>query len=606
MARIATVVFGRRLPNSRAKEERLPNSVALAILSSDALSSVAYATEEILRVLVLGGALALTWSVPLGVAIVGLLAIVTMSYRQLIRAYPSGGGAYTVAKENLGTVAGLVAASGLLIDYVLTVAVSVSAGIAALASAFPSLNPMRIELALGFVAFLTLVNLRGVRESGRAFSIPTMLFILSMAVLITVGLAKWAMGTAPAGEPTASAVPPAIAALTPFLLLRAFSSGCAALTGVEAISNSVGVFKAPEPQNAVKTLTWMALILGAVFMGITLLARHLGATPSGSETVVSQIARLVLGKGPLYYVVQFSTLAILLVAANTSFAGFPRVTAMLGRDGYLPHQFSNIGGRLVYANGIVVLAGLSALLIFVFQGSVDRLIPIYAVGVFLSFTLAQAGLVRRWLHTHKRGWKRSTLINGFGAAVTGATVAILALTKFTHGAWLVTLLVPIFLYGFYRIHRHYEEVARELALDHFRPVPMPKKHLVIVPVAALHKGTLEALSYARGIAGDVRAVHVAADGASDEALQQEWQRYAPDIPLDIVRTQYRLVVGVLMRYLSRMQRKEKGIVTVVIPEIVPRHWWEWALHSQTATVLKLALLFRRHIAVVSVAHRLRK
>jgi amino acid transporter len=466
------------------------------------------------------------------------------------------------------------------------------------------------------VLLLMVVNLRGVRETGRFFALPTLLFVGSMVVLLVVGLTKYLLGSPSA--PAAPVVTPSLGGLSLFLLLRAFSAGCTALTGIEAISNSTRVFKPPEARNANRSLLWVGIILATLFLGITFLARRFGVVPcvpdalvlcpSGAEgqTVVSQLARAVLGHGPLYYVVQFSTLLILLIAANTAFAGFPRLASILGQDRYLPRQLSDVGSRLVYTNGIVLLALISALLILIFRASVHRLIPIYAVGVFISFTLSQAGLVKHWFKTRGSGWLYGTAINGFGAVVTAVALLVIATTKFTHGAWLITLLVPLFLYAFYRVHKHYEMVAEELSLEGFTPPAVPAKQTVIVPVSGLHRAVLEALAYARSISTDVRAVYVASDLTAAEELRNKWQRYAPDVPLEIIQSPYRVVINEVIRYLDRLQTQENVLVTVVIPEFVPMHWWELLLHSQTAWMLKAVLLFRKRIPVTSVPHHLRR
>ncbi|MDP3064360.1 MAG: APC family permease [Chloroflexota bacterium] len=603
-SRLGTFLIGSRLPTSQASEERLSNPKALAILSSDVLSSTAYATEEMLAVLVLGGLMALTWSIPISVAIVGLMVILITSYQQLIRAYPAGGGTYQVVRENLGTSASLVAASGLFIDYILTVAVSVSAGVAALVSAFHGLAPLRVEMAVLMVLFLMVVNLRGVRETGRFLALPTMLFVGSMLVLLAVGFARYFLDLVP--EPTTVVSTPALGGVALFLLLRAFSAGSTALTGIEAVSDSTRVFKPPEARNANRTLLWVGVILAILFLSVTFLARRFGVAPVAEQTVLSQLARAVLGQGPLYYFIQFSTLLVLLVAANASFSGFPRLASILGQDRYLPRQLSDVGSRLVYTNGIVLLALVSALIIVVFHANVHSLIPIYAVGVFISFTLSQAGLVKHWLKSRGSGWLHGTAINGFGAVVTGVALMVIAATKFTHGAWLIVLLVPLFLYAFYRIHKHYEMVAEELSLDDFTPPAVPTKQTVIVPVSALHRAVLEALAYARSISSDVRAVYVASDLTVAEELRNKWQRYVPDIPLEIIHSPYRMVINELVKYLDRLQAQENVMVTVVIPEFVPMHWWELLLHSQTAWMLKAVLLFRKRIPVTSVPHHLRR
>ncbi|MBI2965486.1 MAG: APC family permease [Chloroflexi bacterium] len=585
--------------------ERLSNLGGLAVLASDPLSSVAYATEELLLVLVLAGMGAIGWSVPLSLAIVGLLAILTISYRQTIRAYPQGGGAYNVARENLGVEAGLIAASGLLIDYVLTAAVSVAAAVAALTSAFPALAPDRVAIAVSVLAFLMVINLRGVKTTGRIFTVPTLMFVAIMLALILTGIVRFVLldQPVPAGVPR----PPlddAVAAVTLFLLLRAFAAGCAALTGVEAIANSVRVFRPPETRNAARTMLWMAIMMGTLFVGITYLGHQLDIVPAADETVVSQIARVVFLNTPLYYGVQIATLLILLFAANTAYSGFPRVASVLGQDGFLPHQLSDTGRRLVFSNGIIGLTVLSSVLVVVVQARVHDLIPLYAVGVFLSFTLSQAGMVRHWHRLKGSNWLRSAFVNGVGASVTATALMIIAITKFTHGAWLIMLLVPATLFVFNRIHRHYAMVAEQLSLEGYAPPVAPMKHTVVIPVSGVHRATLEAVAYAKALSSDVRAVYVASDDAEAEELRLKWQRHLPDVPLEIIQSPYRLVVAPFLKHLDQIRSDENQLVTVVIPEFVPFHWWQMFLHNQSAWMFRIALLFRRRVAFASVHHHL--
>ncbi|MBI4305622.1 MAG: APC family permease [Chloroflexi bacterium] len=597
-------LLGQRLPSSHELKERLSNLGGLAVLASDPLSSVAYATEEMLLVLVLAGTGALNWPVPLSLAIIGLLAILTISYRQTIRAYPQGGGAYNVARENLGTKAGLVAASGLLIDYVLTAAVSVTAAVAALTSAFPVLAPVKVSIAITVLFFLMAVNLRGIKTTGRLFTVPTLFFVAIMVGLILAGVGRFVLfGSATGGE-TSATVNNAVSAVTIFLLLRAFAAGCAALTGVEAIANSVRIFRPPETRNAARTMLWMAIVMAVLFVGVTYLAHQFHIVPRPNETVVSQIARVVFEDTPLYYAVQIATVLILVLAANTAFSGFPRVASVLGQDGYVPRQLSDTGRRLVFSNGIVLLAVLAGVLVFVVGASVHDLIPLYAVGVFLSFTLSQAGMVLHWHRLKGQTWLRSAFVNGLGACVTATALLIIAITKFTHGAWLIILLVPTALYIFNRIHRHYEMVAEQLSLEGFSTPDTPMKHTVVIPVSGVHRATLEAVAYAKALSADVRAVYVAADEAAAEELRAKWRHYVPDIPLEVVQSPYRLVVSPFLRYLDQVRSDERQLVTVVIPEFVPVHLWQMLLHSQSAWMFRVALLFRRRVAFTSVHHHL--
>jgi amino acid transporter len=592
MTTLRRMFIGTPLPTARIIHERLSKVQALAVLSSDALSSVAYATEEILLVLVLAGSGALGLSLPIALLIAALLLIVASSYYQTVRAYPTGGGAYIVARENLGTLPSLVAGGALLTDYVLTVAVSISAGAAAITSAFPALYPWRVPLALAAVAFVTLVSLRGVRESGRVFAVPTYFFIVIVFLLIVTGLVRLLLGHAVSEAPVSTAVPAAVQGLTVFLILRAFASGCTALTGVEAISDGVPVFKPPEGENAGKTLLWMAGILVSMFLGITLLARQFGVLPLEGETVVSQLARIIFGVNPPYYAVQVATALILILAANTSFSDFPRLAMWIALDRFLPHQLTNLGDRLVYANGILLLGGLASLLVILFGASTHALIPLYAVGVFVSFTLNQAGMVRRWLRLRSPGWRHSAVINGVGAVATAVVLVVVAATKFVHGAWIVLLLIPLLVQGFRTIHRHYDEVAQQLSLTQPWPGPV-LQHTVIVPVAGLHRGVLKAVQYAQVLGGKLHIVTVESDPQETAKLRARWQEVLPEVPLKILPSPYRSVMAPLLEYIDRFVDEEDHYVTVVVPEFVPTRWWHHLLHNQTAWMLKVALLYAR-------------
>ncbi len=587
------VLIGPPLPTQRMAHERLGKVQALAVLSSDALSSVAYATEEILLVLVLGGAaaLALTWPVALAIAV--LIVIVAASYYQTVHAYPSGGGAYIVTRENLGTMPSLVAAAALLTDYVLTVAVSISAGVAAITSAFPALYPFRVELAVGLIAFITIVNLRGVRETGRVFAVPTYFFIFTLFSLIGVGLARALWFGEPRGAASAWAtLPPTTQAFSVFLILRAFASGCTALTGIEAIADGVPIFKKPEADNAGKTLLWMGGILVTMFLGITYLAQHYAILPHEGETVVSQLGRQIFGDSLAYYLLQAATALILILAANTSFSDFPRLSMWVARDRFLPHQLANLGDRLVYANGIVGLGLLASLLVVAFGASTHRLIPLYAVGVFTAFTLSQAGMVRRWSRLRTPGWRRSAAFNAVGAVATAVVLVVIAATKFVHGAWIVLLLIPAMIYGFLTIHRHYEEVARELSLKQPWPGPV-HRHTVIVPIAGLHRGVVKALRYAQVLGGDLHVVTVEIDPQETADLLERCRKYLPGIPVEVLASPYRSVVEPLVEYIESFVDDRDHYVTVVIPQFVPRRWWHYFLHNQTAIALQWRLLFSR-------------
>jgi amino acid transporter len=497
---------------------------------------------------------------------------------------------------------GLVAAAALLIDYVLTVSVSVAAGVAALTSAVPGLLTHRVALGVGFIALIAFANLRGVRESGRVFAVPTYLFIVTFAALVAVGLYRSLRGDL---QPLPPHSTEASSMLTWFLVLRAFSSGCTALTGVEAISNGVPAFQPPESRNASITMGWMASILGVLFLGITVLAWVLRVTPLENETVVSQIARALFGTGLFYYLVQGSTMLILVLAANTSFADFPRLSSLLSRDRYAPRQFTKLGDRLVFSNGILILGALAALLIVIFRGETHALIPLYAVGVFLSFTLSQTGMIRHWLTDHGAGWHWRLAINGTGAVVTGLVTLVIAVTKFTHGAWIVVLLIPLMVMAFQAVHRHYEAVAEELSLEHLADEP-PVTNTVLVLVGDLHLGVVRALRYAQSLAPSPKAVYVETDPARTLRLEDRWTKGGCGVPLVVLGSPYRSVLGPLFDYIERIHnRTPDGVITIVIPEFVPRHWWQHVLHNQTALLVKGAMLFRQGIVVVDVPFHLR-
>ncbi|HNI67079.1 MAG TPA: APC family permease, partial [Nitrospira sp.] len=586
-----------------AAHERLSKRLALAVFSSDALSSVAYATEEILLVLTLAGTAMVGYSIPLSLSIIGLLIILTMSYRQIIFEYPEGGGAYIVGKSNLGEWSGLVAAAALMIDYVLTVAVSVAAGIAALTSAVPDLLPHREGLCVAAILLVTVVNLRGVRESGQFFAVPTYIFIGTLAAMLGVGAIQILLGVVSRIEPL-----PTIAAaepLTLFLLLRAFSSGCTALTGVEVISNGVSAFKKPEPKNAALTMIGMAVILGTLFIGISGMAYYFGIVPKEDETVVSQIARATFGTGPLYYLVQASTMIILILAANSSFNGFPRLASILARDSYMPHQMSMMGDRLVFSNGVIILGVFSCLLIILFNGDTHALIPLYAVGVFLSFTISQAGMVKRWLVKKGPHWEKKLLVNGIGAVTTAIATVIIASTKFTHGAWIVIVLIPLLISFFRAIHSHYKAVAEQVALSRGHRPPMPRRNIVVLPIGGVNRAVIRAVDYARSRSGDIRAVLVDVDPEETARVEIQWAQWGCGVPLTVLPSPYRSVLSSLLDYLEQVLQKDQECwVTVVIPEILPARWWQNILHNQRAFMLKGALLFKDRVILTDVPYHL--
>jgi amino acid transporter len=599
-ADIRRFLLGSPLPTAAEATQRLTKIKALAIFSSDALSSVAYATEEILLVLVAAGAAGMTFSLPIALVITGLLVVVGISYYQTIHGYPSGGGAYIVAHDNLGVWPGLTAAAALLIDYVLTVAVSVTAGVAAILSAFPELLPYRVALCLIAIALITWANMRGVKESGTLFAVPTYAFVLTTLVLVGTGLVRLLLGTlGPITAPAEPVLASSAQALTLFLVLRAFASGCTALTGIEAISNGIPAFQKPESDNAGKTLIAMVILLGAMFLGITTLARATGVVPAEAETVVSQIGRHVFGGGWPYFALQVTTTLILILAANTSFADFPRLSAILARDRYLPRQLANLGDRLVFTNGILALAVLASTLVIIFGGKTHRLVPLYAVGVFLSFTLSQAGMVRHWLRAAegRSPWKIG--INGLGAVTTGVVLGVVATTKFVHGAWVVILLIPTFVWVLYAINRHYTTLARQLSLEGLMPekwrgLASRRRHKVVVPISGVHRGVLEALRFARALSKDVTAVTVDVEPQVTERIREKWSTWGQDIPLQVLESPYRSTVHPLLTYLDQVDsRRPAGeLAVVVLPEFVPAQAWHDYLHNQTARLIKRALLFR--------------
>jgi amino acid transporter len=594
------------MPLAQARHERLGKAAALAVFASDPLSSVAYATEEILIVLVLAGSLALSYSLPIAVGIATLLAIVVVSYRQTVQAYPQGGGAYLVAKENLGTFPALSAAAALLVDYVLTVAVSVVAGIAALTSALPALSPYRVALSVLVVAGVAMANLRGVRESARLFAAPTYFFVASILGMVGYGLLAAILDWLP--EAPFEPHPPGLEGIGLFLFLRAYAAGCTALTGVEAVSNGVQALKPKEGRNAATVMTWLGALSIVMFLGITYLAYDFGIVPGGDETVVSKIARRVFGSGPLYFAVQAATMLILLLAANTSYADFPRLSSILARDRFVPRQFANQGDRLVFSNGIILLSGFAILLIVVFGGDTHSLLPLYAVGVFMSFTLSQSGMVRHWLRLGGPGWWWRLAVNGLGALATFVVLITLAVTKFAEGAWIVVVVIPLLIGIFVVMHRHYEEVANELSLDGLMGPPA-MNHTVLVLVGDLHRGVVRALQYARTLAPEaaVRGVYVETDPARTPRLEEKWGKWGLGVPLVVLTSPYRSLLRPFLDYLDEIQASgDEQIVTIVLPEFLPRRWWQHVLHNQTALLIKGSLLFRKNTIVADVPYLLRR
>ncbi len=586
------LLIGPPLPTQSSAHEKLNKIRALAAFSPDALSSIAYANQEIYLGLVVAGAAGLNMALPIGLVIVTLLTIVSLSYFQTLHGYPSGGGSYIVARENLGTLPGLVAASALLIDYILNVAVSVTAGVAAIASAFPALWTHKVIIALFLLVLITFANLRGLRESGTVMSIPVYFFIGTYLLMILVGLVRLAIE----GPSEFVYAPAALEPLTVILVLHAFSTGCTALTGIESISNGVQAFQPPEAKNAGKTLIAMAILMGVLFVGSLTLTQFLGVTAGAHETILSALARRILGSGLGYYVIQASTLLILAVAANTSFAGFPRVTAILAGDGFLPRQLSNLGDRLVYSNGILILSAVSAILVIGFKGDTHALIPLFAIGAFLAFTLSQAGMVLHWVRERGLNWWLKSTINGIGALTTLVTLLVVGVSKFGQGAWITVLIIPILVFTFLQVRNHYRRVADELTLrglpPSLRPAPDPR---VVIPVSGVHRAMVEAVNFARSISSEVTAVYIELQPGSGEMMRAEWEQWWPDIPLVVVPSPFRSLVGPLIKYLDDTDEtlNDGRLAVVVLPEFIPSHWWQNLLHNQTAWSLKNALLYRR-------------
>jgi amino acid transporter len=601
---IKKFLIGTPIQTVKEKHERLTKAMGLAVFSSDPLSSVAYGTEEILFALVAGGAAFLNYLVPIAVVIVILVAVVSTSYFQTIHAYSSGGGAYIVAKENLGTYPGLVAGAALLIDYVLTVTVSVAAGIAAITSAFPDLRNHAVALCLFAILFIALMNLRGVRESGRIFSIPVYLFIGSLLLLISASLAKSLsipqLQYEGLKDKTSNIFPM-------FIVLKAFASGCATLTGIEAISNGVRAFKAPEAKNAGTTLLWMAFTLGILTIGIAYFAHYYAILPNKNETVLSQLARAVFSKGIIYYIIQFTTALVLILAANTSFADFPRLSSIMATDRFLPRQLSTRGDKLVFSNGILILGFISALLLVLFRGDTHSLIPLYAVGVFTAFTLSQAGMVKHWRKDKGKGWFKSAVINGIGTIVTGIVLIIIAVEKFEHGAWIVLIAIPTLVILTKNIHQHYLSMAEQLSLKCVTHAKEYEHHSVIVPISGMQQAAISAIEYAKAISEDVTAIYVCIDPVETQKLKTKWDESCMGSSLVILDSPYRSIIEPITDYIDEVRNRFKdGIITVVLPEFVPSKWWHHLLHNQTALFIKGVLLFKKGVVSTSVPFHLGK
>jgi amino acid transporter len=617
-------LIGRPLSTADAPHQTIGKVVGLAVFASDALSSTAYATQEILGVIAGAGAIAYGYLFPISLAIVTLLIIVTISYEQTIHAYPGGGGAYIVARDNLGELPAQTAGAALLTDYILTVSVSISAGVAQIVSAYPVLFPYRVLLAVIAVLFVMLMNLRGVKESGKAFAIPTYFFVVMMAITVGFGIFRYFTGSlGMVVDPPPFEAEHVISVITPFLLLHAFANGTTALTGVEAISNGITAFKEPRSRNAGITLIWMSLILGSLFLGLSFLTGKIHAVFSEQETVISQLARTVYdGRGILYLMLISGTTVILIMAANTAFADFPRLGALHAGDGFLPRQLTYRGSRLVYSRGIVTLAVISSLLIIIFQASVTRLIPLYAIGVFLSFTLSQSGMARRWWKIghlkegveivepgstlrYARGWQYRMVINGFGAICTAIVMVVFAVTKFSEGAWVVLILTPVLVTIFFSIHHHYKRLAKKLSLDNYGVIPPHKtRHRVIMPVGGVHQGTLAALRYARILSDDLTAVHVVIEPGEADKIQKKWEIWGEGVRIVMLNSPYRLLLEPLLEYITDIarQRQPGETLTIVVPEFVPNSRATSALHMNTAEILRSQLKRQHEIVIINVPY----
>lgn len=615
---VKKVLIGRPLETAEEIHQRLTKLKALAVFGSDAISSSAYATEASLVILMGAGNAALGISFYTALAIALLLSMVAFSYRQTVYAYPHGGGSYNVSRENLGQLPGLVAASALLIDYILTVAVSIVAGSAAVTSALiasgysaqidalekslpPFLN-LNVVLSLFFISLITLGNLRGIRESGTIFAIPTYLFIISLSLMLIVGMFKWLTGTlAPVTPPP---VLPVTESVSLWLILRAFSAGAVAMSGTEAISNGVPVFQPPESKNAATTLTVMATLLGVFFLGVSFLATHLGLVP-GEETIISQVAAAVFGTNIFYYLFQIATTGILVIAANTAFADFPRLSSVLARDNFMPHQFSFRGDRLAFSTGIIALGAVAALLVVIFQGNVDSLIHLYAVGVFLAFSMSDSGMVVHWWKTRGPGWKRSIVINGVDAVLTSSILVIVVITKFALGAWIVVILIPIFVAFFQLVHRHYSRVAAQLRIVAGQLPPAKIEQLVLVPIDDVNYASLRAISFARTIASQPVVLHISTNAERAEKVRQKIALYAPDVKFVIIDSPYRAFVRPLIAYIDAVHsQRPSAFVTIVLPEFITAHWWEGLLHNRTAARLRSTFEKHPNVAVVLVPYLL--
>ena len=596
------VLIGHPLATDRIEFEKLGKLGGLAVFAADAMSSVAYGPEEVLIVLVTAGAMGLHYTLAIAVGLAVLIAIVATSYRQTVVEYPSGGGAYVVARENLGPLASHIAGGALLTDYVLTVAVSVAAGVAAMTSAVPAWYAHRVLIGVFCVVLIMVGNLRGVRESAAAFALPVYGFVA--CALVTIGGGLWGVMHGTLTPNAMSSIPAAVTPVALFLIMKAFSSGCASLTGIEAVANGVQAFREPRGKNAATVMVYLATILGVTVIGVSYLAHVLNIVHIDELTVLSQIGEKVFGRGLMYYLLQTTTALILIFAANTSFADFPRLSAFMARDGFMPRQMANLGDRLVYSNGIITLATLAVVLIVAFQGDVTRLIPLYAVGVFTAFTLSQTGMSLHWRRKRDAGWKRKAIINGIGAGVTGIVLLVIVYAKFIYGAWIVCLLIPALVLAFQAIGRHYSYVASRLTLE--RAGEVHRRHnLILLLVGGMHRGTLEALDFAKTLGAPIRAIHIEAAGEQQPRIQKLWHQYENRVPLIVVPSPYRNLAIPLIDYIHEVQAQENyDTVTVILPEFVVDSWWESLLHNHSALWLQFLLRSDPSVAIVNMRYRL--
>ncbi len=619
-------LIGRPLPTADAPHQTIGKFLGLAVFSSDALSSVAYAPQELLLILSYAGMSAFALSIPLAIAICALLAMLILSYEQTIHAYPDGGGSYIVSRDNLGEFPAQTAGAALLTDYTLTVSVSVSSGVAQLVSAYPGLYNYRVIIAVALVAFIMLINLRGVKESGKAFAIPTYYFLGVMFITILVGFARYFtghLGTVVNAPMDVIELRTTLEPITLFLILKAFSSGTTAVTGVEAISNGITAFREPRSQNAGRTLVIMGFILGFMMLSITVLAHLVGATPSEEETLISQLARTIFAEGSIFYLaVIIGTTVILIMAANTAFADFPRLSAIAAKDGFLPRQLTYRGSRLVFSKGIVALSVIASILIIIFQASVTKLIPLYAIGVFLSFTLSQAGMAHRWWKsghlkpgevlkergstlTFDRSWRSKMIINGFGSILTFVVMIVFSVTKFKDGAWVVVILTPALVGVFSLIHGHYKRFAKKLSLEEYQPESHVMHQKVIMPISGVHKGTLAALRFARTLTDDITVVNISSDPDETAKLQAKWQLWGEGYRLVVLESPYRLFIEPLLAYIDEIaaNKQENEVINIVVPQFVTKHWYTNLLHTRTADTLRRVLLFRKDIVIMEVPYQ---